>query len=103
MPRVIHQNARPDIDRNRDVWSRRAVPVVPAYRAGSGAEAPGRSSSTISSTGNSGAIRATGNSTGGLSIGSSQTMNASVQHHSGSGAARDISQNAAAMTSSVTS
>jgi hypothetical protein len=51
----------------------------------------------------SGAILATGNSKGGFSIGISQIMNASVQHHSGSGAPRAINQNAAAITSSVPS
>jgi hypothetical protein len=73
------------------------------YCARAEAGTPGRSSSTISRTGNSGAILATGKIKGGLSIGSSQIMNASVQHHSDNGAARDISQNAAAITSSVTS
>ena len=63
----------------------------------------GRSNSTISSTGKSGTILATGNISGGLSIGISQIRNASVQHHSGSGAPRAINQNAAAITSSVTS
>ena len=76
---------------------------VRSYRARAEAGTPGRSSSTISSTGKSGAILATGKIKGGLSIGSSQIMNASVQHHSGSGALRDINQNAAAITSSVTS
>jgi hypothetical protein len=64
---MIHQNERPERASKR-LRGRQSGECVYGYCARIEAETPGRSSSTIRSTGNSGAILATGNSKGGLSI-----------------------------------